>query len=51
MSTVFKAIDELRMTRGEDAALEFSSILSHYHLHGIDSSPLTAPLPKEETTP
>lgn len=38
MSTVFKAIDELRITRGEDAALEFSTILSHYHLNGVNDT-------------
>ncbi len=36
MSTVLRAIDELRITRGEDAAMEFSSILSHYHLNGVN---------------
>jgi hypothetical protein len=38
MSTVFKAIDELRIIRGEDAALEFSTILSHYHLNGVNDT-------------
>ena len=38
MTTVFKAIDELRHIRGEDAAMEFSSILSHYHLNGANDT-------------